>query len=76
MWWVKFAPAKCIAVMINDNRKKSGKDASFKLYGEPIPKATSTTLLGITFNSKNNFDENIDRIDNVCRQRLNILKVV
>lgn len=71
------APSKCNCVVFSRNRREDESDIlELNLFGEKISNCKSTTFLGIRFDNRLSFSDQVSYIENTCLKRLNILKIL
>jgi hypothetical protein len=73
-WRLLMAPTKCNLVNFGKQTATTKVDAN--LFGVPIPESNSALFLGIRFDSKLNFEDQISYIEETSSKRLNILKIL
>ena len=74
-WKMKMAAKKCNYIIFAKNVAANPK-LNLKLFGENIPMVDSTKFLGLVFDSKLSFNQQVDEIKVKCGERLNIIKIL
>ena len=76
-WRLSMAPSKCNFILFS-RLKKSAEEEKFepKLFGENICSSLFVNFLGIRFDSKLTFSEQVSYLKESCTKRLNILKIL
>ena len=73
-WRLIMSPSKCFFTIFS--KGNLSKTFKLKLYNEIIPYNSRPRLLGITFDERLTFADNMKEIRAKCQKRLNILKIV
>jgi hypothetical protein len=74
-WKMKMAAKKCNYIIFAKSVAANPK-LNLKLFGENIPKVDSTKFLGLVFDCKLSFNQQIEEIKVKCGSRLNIIKIL
>lgn len=75
-WRLMMAPNKCSHNTISNASIDKSEEITLRLFNETIPINTRPKFLGITFDSKLNFNKHFDEIVKSCEKRLNIIKIL
>jgi exonuclease III len=73
-WRLKMAPHKCAYIIFNNS--DNTHDLNLRLGGESITRTTETTFLGIVLDEKLNFSSHLEKIQEACKKRTNIIKIL
>ncbi len=73
-WRLKMAPHKCVYIIFNNTGYT--QDLDLRLGGEAIARSNETTFLGIVLDEKLSFSSHLEKIQEACKKRINIIKIL
>ena len=79
LWRMKMAPTKCTYTIFSKrstNLEEDQKVLAPVMFGVPIPYEANPTTLGVTFDEKLNFTEQVKLIKGKCSKRLNLIRIL
>ena len=67
---------KCELFIVDPSRQKISNLWNFKILGKSVPKITSATLLGVKFNNKLKWDDQVNNMCNKANRKLFIINKI
>lgn len=75
-WRLTLAPHKCAQIVFSRAKKFDVQELRITLYGTHIPKEANPKFLGVKFDRRLNFGEQVALIKAKARDRISILKIL
>jgi len=75
-WRLTLAPHKCAQIVFSRAKKFDVQQLGITLYGIPIPKEANPKFLGVKFDRRLNFGEQVALIKAKAGERISILKIL
>ncbi len=67
--------SKCSYIIFHKGTRNINS-LNLKLYKQNLPRVNDMKFLGITFDSKLNFNKHIENVKSKCTQRMNLIKIL